>query len=76
MENVDNLIIEHLKNLRNELKDFREEARNEFAILKMRINSIEKGIAGMHDDASTIHARIDQVDGHISKIDRRLELTN
>lgn len=41
-DNVDNLIIEHLKAIRNELRDFRQEAREEFGILKMRINSLER----------------------------------
>lgn len=72
---VDNLVIEHLKALRNELRDFWNEAREEFATLKMRINSLERGVAGMHDDAATLQARIDSVDSRIDKMERRLELS-
>ena len=75
-DETSNIIIEHLKALRNELRDFRQEARNEFETLKMRINSVERGIAGMHDDNAILHTRIDAVDSHINKIEKRMELAS
>jgi predicted nucleic acid-binding Zn-ribbon protein len=75
-EEIDNIIIEHLKALRNELREFRQESRTEFETLKLRINAVERGIAGMHDDNATLHTRIDTVDSHINKIEKRLELAS
>ena len=74
-ENIDNIIIEHLKALRNELREFRSETREELQIIKMRINSLERGQAGSHDDNVIVQTRIDRVDGRIDRIEKRLELT-
>ncbi len=38
---IDNIIIEHLKALRNELKEFRSETREDLQTIKMRLNSLE-----------------------------------
>lgn len=73
-ENIDNIIIEHLKSLRNELKEFRSETREELQIIKMRINSLERGQAGSHDDSVILQTRIDRVDGRIDRIEKRLEI--
>ena len=74
MENMDNIIIEHLKALRNELKEFRQETREELQTIKMRINSVERGLAGSHDDNVIIQTRMDRVDSRIDKIEKRLDL--
>jgi hypothetical protein len=74
-ENIDNIIIEHLKSLRNEIKEFRSETREELQIIKMRINSLERGQAGSHDDSVILQTRLDRVDGRIDRIEKRLELT-
>ena len=73
-ENIDNLIIEHLVALRNELKEFRKEAREELQIIKMRLNSVERTVSGAHDDNVIVQMRIDKVDERIDRIEKRLEL--
>ena len=75
-DQTENLIIEHLKALRNALKEFRQEAREEFGTLKLRINSVEHGVAGMHDDNAILQTRIHRVDSRIDKIEKRLELAS
>ncbi len=75
-ENIDNLLLENLVKLRNDLKEFRDETREDLAIIKQRLNSIERGFAGTHDDNVTIQMRIDRVDNRLDKVERRLELTN
>ncbi|TXT21181.1 MAG: hypothetical protein FD134_2734 [Gallionellaceae bacterium] len=75
MEEMDNIIIEHLKALRNELKDFRQETREELQTIKMRLNSVERGLAGTHDDSVILQTRLDRVDGRIDRIEKRLDLT-
>ena len=39
VENVENLIFERLKALRNKMRDFRQESREEFGALKNRIET-------------------------------------
>lgn len=74
MENIDNIIIEHLKALRNDLKEFRQETREELQIIRMRLNSVERTVAGSHDDNMIVQMRLDKVDEKIDKIEKRLEL--
>ncbi|MBI5658704.1 MAG: hypothetical protein HZC43_03950 [Nitrosomonadales bacterium] len=75
MDEIDNIIIEHLKALRNEMKDFRQETREELQTIKMRLNSVKRGLAGTHDDSVILQTRLDRVDGRIDRIEKRLELT-
>jgi len=74
-DNVENLMLEHLIALRNELKEFRQETKEEFQIMKLRLNSVERTVSGAHDDNVIIQMRIDKVDGKIDRIEKRLELT-
>jgi chromosome segregation ATPase len=77
-ENVENLIIEHLKALRAEVGD----ARRSIETLVLRVSSLEGSLAGLRRDIADIHAdnailhkRFDDVDRRVDRIERRLELT-
>lgn len=72
--NIDNLILEHLRALRNDLRDFKTEAMADLAMIKLRLTSLESQVASIHADMALIHGRIDRVDAHIDRIERRLEL--
>lgn len=74
-EKVENLVLEHLVALRNELKEFRQETKEEFQVMKLRLNSVERTVSGAHDDNVIVQMRIDKVDGRIDRIEKRLELT-
>lgn len=81
-ENVENLILEMLKGLRNELKDFRTRYDIDTADLKQRMTSIERGIGGMKREAAELyddHARqqsaIDRLSERLDRVEKRLELT-
>lgn len=74
MPNTENLVLEHLVALRNELKEFRKESREELQIIKMRLNSMERTVSGAHDDNVIVQMRLDKVDEKIDKIEKRLEL--
>ena len=50
IENIENLILEHLKSLRNEVKDLRKEMDDNFRDMKLRLGSIERYQVGSHDD--------------------------
>ena len=47
MENVDNLIVEHLKGLRSDIAGMRTEMQAEFKDVKARLNHLEGSMAGI-----------------------------
>lgn len=49
-DGVENIVLEHLIGLRNEVKEFRQEVREELQIIKLRLNSVERTVSGSHDD--------------------------
>ncbi len=53
-ENIENLILEHLRNLRNEVQTLRSELHTGFTDLKNRINSMEEHVAGLRRDLALI----------------------
>lgn len=52
-ENVENLIFEHLKALRNEVTSMRGEMHNEFSDMRERFHSLEATIIGVKRDGTT-----------------------
>jgi hypothetical protein len=82
-DNVDNLVIEHLKALRNEIKDFRTHYESDTADIKHRLTAVERGIASIkHDNATSYDEQIrqqvsmDKIVERINLIERRLEITS
>jgi len=73
-DNVEHLILEHLKALRNELRDFKAQATSDLSLIKLRLTSLESQMAAIHSDMALIHGRIDLVDARLDRIERRLEL--
>jgi len=80
-ENVENLILELLKGMRNELRDFRTETSDNFMQVKARLQSLEervtlteKGLANVHGDQALIQLRLDRLGDRIERIEKRLEL--
>lgn len=79
VENVDNLIIEHLKAIRASI----DKNTQELSDVKMRVGSlenrlvmVEKGVINIHEDIALVHSRIDRVDNRIERIEKRLELAS
>ena len=79
-ENVENLILEHLKALRNELRDFRADTSDNLMQVKARLQSLEerlslaeKGIANIHGDHALIQLRLDKQGDRLERIEKRLE---
>lgn len=78
-ENIDNLILEHLKKIQAE----QASARERDAEIMARLSSIETGIARIARDESAnyeeiIHDRhaVDKLKERIERIERRLELAS
>ncbi len=73
-DNVENLILEHLKLLRNEVKAQGIKMDEQFESVRLRLSSIEGQMAGMHADIAIIHGRMDRFESRLDRIERRLEL--
>jgi chromosome segregation ATPase len=74
-ENVDNLILEHLKALRNELQTAKADIQGDLRDIKARLASLEHHQAGTYLDSTRQNSRIDELDRRVERIERRLEMT-
>jgi chromosome segregation ATPase len=76
-DNIDNLILEHLRGLRAEIASVKDDTRE----IKSRLVIVEAGIAGLRRDAgdysATIadqHRRYDRITDRLDRIEQRLGL--
>lgn len=81
-EEVDNLLLEHLKAMRNELREFRNEFHVETENLKHRMSSLETSMINVRREVTTgdetdarHQVQLDQLVERIRRIEKRLELT-
>lgn len=70
--NLENLVLEHLRPIRGKVDQIAEDVET----VKMRLNSVERSVAGFHEDLVIISRRLDGVDGRINKVEKRLDLTS
>lgn len=82
-ENIELLILEQFRALRNQIDGLQTEMRTEFSDVKHRINRLESAVAGVRrDEAGTAEdiarqqSSIDRLKERIDRIERRLELTS
>ena len=82
VDNIENIVLEHLKALRNEVKSLRTEMHEEFKDVKLRLHSIEGALVkvrsdnlGTQEDVYRQQASIDRLAERVERIERRLELT-
>ncbi|PZN80084.1 MAG: hypothetical protein DM484_10430 [Candidatus Methylumidiphilus alinenensis] len=82
-ENIDSLILEHLKGFRNEFKSFKSKYDEDIKDIKLRLTTLERGIGSMkretadlYEDHARQQAAIDRLTDRIDKIERRLDLSN
>ena len=80
-DNVQNLVLEHLRILCNELRDFRSRHEEDMADIKHRMTMLERGVSSMKREGAELfedHARqqaaIDRLVERVNRIERRLEL--
>jgi hypothetical protein len=81
-QEIDNLLLEHLKALRNDLRDFRNEFHSETENLKHRMSALETAMinvkrevtAGDETDARQ-QVQLDQLVERIRRLEKRLELS-
>ena len=73
-DNVENLVLEMLKALRNEVKSLSVKMDEQFESMRLRMSSIENHLVGLHADVAIIHGRMDKFETRLDRIERRLEL--
>ena len=80
-DNVDNIILEMLKGLRGDLKDFRSRYEEDMDDLKARMTSLESSMVGVkrevnHADETDARQQVslDKLAKRIERIEHRLEL--
>ncbi len=76
-DNIDNLILEHLKRMQAEMADIRKDTTE----IKNRLGSIESGIARIGRDEASNYTEIienrhmfDRLAERVERIERRLEI--
>jgi len=82
-DNTENLVIEHLKAIRNELRDFRNRFDDEMDDIKTRISGLETAMVSVKRKVNygdEVDARqqvtLDRILKRLDRLERRLELTS
>ena len=80
-DNVENLVLEHLRLLRNEVRDQGAKMDEQFQTIRLRLGSIEerltlleRAVINIHGDMGAVNTRLDSLDSRVDRIERRLEL--
>ncbi|MBK5938917.1 hypothetical protein [Halochromatium roseum] len=80
-DNIEHLILEQFRALRNQIASLQTEMRGEFSEVKHRLNRLETSVAGVRRDAvgqaedvALQQAMIDRLVERIQRIEQRLEL--
>ena len=71
-DNVENLILEQLRRMDKRLVDIVEDVQH----LKTRVSAVDEHLAGVMISLSGINNRMDRFDERMSRIERRLDLTD
>lgn len=81
-ENTENLVLEHLRGLRNDIVTFRSDMQSEFGEVKHRLTRLGSSVAslrgesvGVQEDVYRQQSVIDSIKERLLRIEKRLELT-
>ena len=82
-DNVENLILEHLRGLRNQVDTLQSEIRTEFRDVKQRLSHLETLTVGLKRDgvealseSTRQQHELDRLKERIERIEKRLEVTD
>ena len=82
-DNIEHLILEQFRAMRNQVASLQSEMRSEFADVKYRINRMETAVAGIRrdeagqaEDIARQQAFIDRLVERVQRIEGRLELSD
>ena len=73
-ENTDNLVLEHLRALRNDVTALTRRVEDGFAQVNIRLSAVEQQLAGLTTAVYGGHSRMDDMERRIERLERRLEL--
>lgn len=65
---TENLVLAQLRAIRATLADH----GREFGELRARMSSVERQLAGIHEDIAIVHSRLDSLTTRMDRIERRL----
>jgi hypothetical protein len=71
-EQVDNLVLEHLRALRSDMRDVKESLR----FLTIRFSAMEGHLAAQHVSEVGQNTEIDRIKERLDRVERRLELVD
>lgn len=77
-ENVDNLVVEHLRAIRTDVSGIKtdvSEIKARLSSIDERLTLVEKGTANIHGDMALLQLRLDRQGDRIERIEKRLDLT-
>ena len=66
----DNLVLQHLRAIRDELAGLRESSRETV----LRLGMVETGLARLEGSTALLHSRFDRVVDRVDRVERRLEI--
>lgn len=69
-DNIEHLILEHLKAIRADVSSLKADMRE----VKMRLLSLESYQAAMHTDSVHHSTRMEELEQRIERVERRLDL--
>jgi septal ring factor EnvC (AmiA/AmiB activator) len=72
VDDSNNLVLEHLRVIRTDLGEVRDDVRE----VKQRLTSLEVSVATVHGDFAGQSGQIDRVESGLKRIEHRLDLRN
>ena len=79
--NVENLVLEMLRALRNEVKSYSVKMDEQFESVRLRLSSneshlvsLQREVVDLHADVVIVHSRMDKFEARLDRIERRLDL--
>ena len=73
-ESTENLVLEILRQMRNDMSDLRNELREGFNRVEVRLGLVEQGLAGMLSVSASDREEIRALKHRVERLERRLEL--
>lgn len=75
-ENVENLVLEQLRGLRNQVNDFQQETRERLDRIEFRLGLLEQGQVTMLGLLVSDRDEVRSLRRRVERIERRLELSD
>ena len=73
-DEIENLVLEQLRLLRNEIQSLRREVRDDIADLKFRFGNVERLMLSQQSELVRHNAKFDEIDEKLRIVQRRLEI--